>query len=117
MAFVTLGIQAWSIHNDNAHWQTMVFTVLSFSQLGHVMAIRSEREYIYKMGLFSNMQLTGAVALTFVLQLCVIYLPFANEVFKTQPLSLVELLICIGLSAVVFHAVELEKLIRRILKK
>lgn len=53
--------------------------------------------------------LLGAVLLTLLLQLAVIYLPFANQYFKTEPSSLNELLICIGASAIVFHAVEAEK--------
>lgn len=117
MAALTLGIQAWAIGTGHAHWQTMVFTVLSLSQLGHVLAIRSETEYIFKKGLFSNLPLLGAILLTFLLQLGVIYLPVANELFSTQPLSLVELLICIGVAAVVFHAVEVEKWIKKRRKK
>lgn len=112
MAGVTLGVQAWAVQQEKEHWQTMVFTVLSLSQLGHVMAIRSEREYLYRQGFFSNPLLIGAVLLTFLLQMAVIYLPFANTVLKTQPLTLQELLICIALSAVVFQAVELEKFFR-----
>ena len=42
---------------------------------------------------------------------------FANELFKTQPLSLSELLICIGLSVIVFHAVEAEKLVKKMRRK
>lgn len=113
MAGVTLGTQAWAMENNNTHWQTMVFTVLSLSQLGHVLAIRSDREFLYRQGLHSNLPLLGAIVLTFLLQMAVIYLPFANEVFKTQPLTLNELLICVGLSAVVFHAVEAEKWIKQ----
>jgi len=112
MAAITLGTQAWSIYRQMEHWQTMVFTVLAFSQLGHVLAIRSESEFLYKQGIFSNKGLLGAILLTVVLQLLVIYMPAGNAFFKTQPLSLVELGICVGISAVVFHAVELEKFIR-----
>lgn len=113
MAGVTLGVQAWAIDDKDSHWQTMVFTVLSLSQLGHVLAIRSERQFLFSQGLFTNLPLLGAVLLTFLLQLGVIYLPFANDIFRTQPLSLTELLICIAASAVVFHAVELEKWIKK----
>jgi Ca2+-transporting ATPase len=113
MAVITLGTEAWAVHNEMPHWQTMVFTVLSLSQLGHVMGIRSDREYLFRMGVFSNRPLIGAVLLTFLLQLGVIYLPFANEIFKTQPLSLKELGICIVLSLVVLTGVELEKLFKR----
>ncbi len=113
MAAVTLGTQALATHYKNDHWQTMVFTVLSLAQLGHVMAIRSEKEFLLKQGLFSNPQLLVVVLLTFLLQVAVIYLPFANKILKTTPLSLNELLLCIGLSAVVFHAVEIEKWVKK----
>ena len=113
MAGVTLSAQAWAIHNKLEHWQTMVFSILAFSQLGHVMAIRSERQFLFQQGLLSNIPLLGAVLLTVLLQMAVIYLPFANKLFKTEPLSLNELLICFAASALVFHAVELEKYIRK----
>lgn len=113
MASITLGIQAWAINQDNEKWQTMVFTVLSLAQLAHVLAIRSEKQFLFSQGLFSNLPLLGAVVLTFFLQLAVIYLPAANTIFHTQPLSLNELLICLGGAALLFHAVELEKYIRR----
>jgi P-type Ca2+ transporter type 2C len=114
MAGVTLAAQAWAIDKGMEHWQTMVFSILAFSQLGHVLAIRSEKQFLFQQGIFSNLPLLGAVMLTIILQLCVIYLPAANTLFKTQPLSLNELFICFLASAMVFHAVELEKFIRRI---
>jgi Ca2+-transporting ATPase len=113
MAVITLGTEAWAVNNEMPHWQTMVFTVLSLSQLGHVMGIRSDRQFLFRLGIFSNKPLLGAVMLTFVLQLGVIYLPFANMIFKTQPLSLIELMICIALSMVVLIGVELEKLFKK----
>jgi len=111
MAGITIGIQALALEQEY-HWQTMVFTVLSLSQLGHVFAIRSEREFLYQQGIFSNVRLFGSVLFTFILQLTVVYLPAANEIFKTQPLTFEELAICLAASAVVFHAVELEKWIK-----
>jgi Ca2+-transporting ATPase len=117
MAGVTLGTQAWALNNEMEHWQTMVFTVLSLSQLGHIFGIRSDRTFLFKQGLFSNLPLLGSVVFTFILQLCVIYLPFMNDIFKTAPLSLEELSICLILSLVVFHAVELEKWLKRIYRK
>jgi Ca2+-transporting ATPase len=77
------------------------------------MGIRSDRQYLFRLGVFSNRPLVGAVLLTFILQLGVIYLPFANDIFKTQPLSLTELGICILLSLVVLSGVEIEKLFKR----
>ena len=42
-----------------------------------------------------------------------IYVPWLNPIFKTQPLALWELALCMGLAALVFVAVELEKAWRR----
>ncbi len=117
MAAVTLVTQAYSIGTGDPHWQTEVFTVLLLSQLGHVYAIRSDNEFIFRKGLFTNMPLVGAILLTFILQLGIIYLPFANELFKTQPLTLKELMACIGVSTIVFFAIEAAKGMRLIFKK
>ncbi len=113
MAGVVLFVQSWSIRNAGTHWQTMVFTVLCLSQLGHALAIRSEKESLFKIGLLSNKYLFGAVALTFGLQLATVYLPSLNKIFKTGPLTPHELILTLLLSSVVFIAVEIEKSIKR----
>jgi Ca2+-transporting ATPase len=108
-----LGVQAWAISTGHAHWQTMVFTVLTLGQMAHVMAIRSETTPLWQLGLSSNRPLLGAVLLTFCLQMATIYVPHLNPIFKTQPLSLPELALCLGASAVVWLVVEVEKAWRR----
>jgi P-type Ca2+ transporter type 2C len=116
MAAVVLSLQAWAIHIGDTHWQTMVFSVLCFLQLGHVMAIRSERQSLFSQGILSNIPLLGSVVLSFVLQLATIYIPSLNPLFRTESLSLVELAAVLGLSSIVFIAVETEKLIKRVQK-
>ena len=113
MGAVCLAAQHWGIATGRGHWQTIVFTVLCLSQLGQALAVRSEERTLAELGLFTNPQLLGAVALTTALQLAVIYLPWCNGVFKTAPLSAPELLLALGLSSVVFAAVETQKLLRR----
>ena len=113
MGGVVLFVQTWSITTGHAHWQTMVFTVLCLTQLGHVLAIRSEKESLFKIGLFSNKYLLGAVLLTFALQMATIFVPVLNPIFKTEPLSFSELIFTLVLSTIVFFAVETEKLIKR----
>jgi Ca2+-transporting ATPase len=61
-----------------------------------------------------NKELVGAVLLTFGLQMAVIYIPFLQDIFSTQSLTIIELLTCIGLSSIVFWALELAKWIKRI---
>jgi Ca2+-transporting ATPase len=114
MGAVCLILQAWAIHHSESHWQTMVFTVLCLSQLGHVMAIRSERDSLLRIGIASNRPLLAAVIGTVVLQLATVYVPVLNPIFKTVPLDWDELAICLALSTLVFFAVEAEKwLLRR----
>jgi P-type Ca2+ transporter type 2C len=113
MAVLVLLVQGVSIAKEIACWQTMVFTVLCLTQLGHVLAIRSEKQSLFTIGLLSNKYLLGAVILTFLLQMATIYAPFLNPIFKTVPLSPGELLFCIALSSLVFVAVEIEKMIKR----
>ena len=114
MAGICLLTQAWAYHSESAHWQTMVFTVLTLSQLAHVLAIRSEKESIFVIGFFSNLPMTATIILTFLLQMATIYVPAFNTVFKTEPLDMGELAICLALSSTVFLVVEIEKwLVRR----
>ncbi|MBL0740482.1 calcium-translocating P-type ATPase, PMCA-type [Chryseolinea lacunae] len=111
MGAVTLAMEALALHTGDMHWQTMTFTVLCFSQLGHVVAIRSEHSSIFRIGLLSNKPMLGALAITIGLQLAVIYVPFLNTIFKTQPLTFGELLLTLAVSSVVFLGVEVEKLL------
>jgi len=113
MGLVSIFTQAWSIKTGHAHWQTMVFTVLCLSQMGHVLAIRSEKESLFTQGLLSNRPLVGAFLLTFALQMATVYVPFLNPIFKTEPLTLYELGLTLALSSVVFFAVEIEKWTKR----
>ncbi|MDO8653562.1 MAG: cation-translocating P-type ATPase [Undibacterium sp.] len=113
IAGVSLFAQAWAIHSGSAHWQTMVFTVLTLTQMGHVLAIRSERESLFRQGIGSNLPLLGAVGLTFLLQMLTIYIPFLNPIFNTEPLTLAELGLCLLLSSSAFCLVEFEKLLIR----
>jgi P-type Ca2+ transporter type 2C len=113
MAGVVLSLQAWAIHTGDAHWQTMVFVTLCLLQLGHVLAIRSEKESIFVQGIFTNKPLLLSVIATFLLQFATIYIPFLNPVFKTSPLTVNEIVIVLILSTAVFIAVEIEKLIKR----
>ncbi|NSW86580.1 MAG: cation-translocating P-type ATPase [Syntrophobacteraceae bacterium] len=113
MGVVSIGSQVWGIRTGTDNWQTIVFTVLCLSQMGHVLAIRSESESLFSQGLFSNQPLIGAFALTFALQMATVYVPVLQPVFHTAPLTLHELLVTLGLSSVVFLAVEMEKIVRR----
>ncbi|MEZ5541930.1 MAG: cation-translocating P-type ATPase [Pseudomonadota bacterium] len=111
---LSIAAQAWALARELEYWQTMVFTVLTVSQLFHALAVRSETESLLVLGLRSNLPLLGAVLGTLLLQLAVIYVPALNGVFHTRPLPLADLLLCLAVAALVLVAVELEKsLVRR----
>ena len=111
---ISIAAMAWGISRNVTYWQTMVFTVLTVSQLFHSLAVRSESASLFSIGVFSNPPMLGAVMLTLLLQLAVIYLPALNDIFYTQPLPMFDLAVCLALSSLVLFAVEIEKwLVRR----
>lgn len=112
MAGISLSAQAWAI-NNHLHWQTIVFNVLCLSQMGHVLAIRSEKQSLFSIGIFSNKPLIGAVMTALLLQFVITYTPFLQPIFQTESLSLYEFVIVGAASSLVFFAVEIEKIVAR----
>ena len=96
--------------------RTMGFTILVFAQLFNAIASRSSRQSAF-VGLFSNKWLWGAIGLSVVLQLVVIYVPFLNSAFDTTPLGPWAWVECICLAAVVLIASEIYKAIMRAIDK
>lgn len=95
------------------NWQTMVFASLAFSRMFLAISMRSERESIVYKGVLTNKPMLGAILLTFVLQLAVIYTSWLQPIFQTQPLTLIELLICLDVGTLGFWLVEGQKLLLR----
>ncbi len=121
-ALLTISLMVWSYHNDldsanPDHWKTMVFTTLCLAQMGHAIAVRSDTRLTIEMNFFSNPYLLGAITLTTVLQILLIYVEPLRNFFDTSILSVGDLLICLGFSLLVFVWVELEKLFQRYLRK
>jgi Ca2+-transporting ATPase len=112
MAGVALGVQALAIA-QGWPWQSMVFTTLALLQLGHAMAIRSERESLFRLGLRSNLPLTVTVGCTVALQIALVGLPALTPIFDTQVLTPVQLAVVGAASTLAFVAVEVEKWLGR----
>ncbi|PAU66864.1 haloacid dehalogenase [Bifidobacterium italicum] len=96
--------------------RTMGFTILVFAQLFNALASRSHLQSAF-VGLFSNKWLWGAIGLSVVLQLLVIYVPFLNTAFGTTPLPPMAWLECIGLAFFVLLASEIRKVFLRMRAK
>jgi Ca2+-transporting ATPase len=113
MGVVSLGIGYWGWSVGDEYWPTMVFTTLTLSQMGNALAIRSQRDSLFKIGLLSNKSMLGAVLFTLVLQLIVTYWPTAQALLGTQALPPLELALSLLVSTVVFWGIELSKWIDR----
>ncbi len=112
MAGIALAAQSWAI-SHGLHWQTIVFNVLCLSQMGHVLAIRSEKYSLFTIGIFSNKPLIAAVTIALLLQFLVTYVPLLQPIFKTESLTLYEFLLVGASSSLIFFAVEIEKIFTR----
>ncbi|MDJ0790424.1 MAG: cation-translocating P-type ATPase [Acidimicrobiia bacterium] len=116
MGLVCLGVGIWAEAGDRP-WQTMVFTTLALSQLGNALAIRSDRQSLFTLGLRSNMYLTWTVLITLAIQVIIIYWEPMQNLLSTEALTGFELTVVLVASTVVFWVVEGEKLVRRLLDR
>jgi Ca2+-transporting ATPase len=124
-AIISIALMWWAYNHTNAPgyqgdrdtWKTMVFTTLCLAQMGHAIAIRSNTRLAIEMNPFSNPYVLGAVVITTILQLMLVYVPPLRAFFGTHWLSPTELGICFGFSALMFVWIEMEKLFLRLMGK
>jgi len=95
---------------DVPYAQTMAFTTLVFFQLFNVFNARSGYESAFR-DLWSNKWVWIAVAVSALLQVAVVYLPFLQTAFKTKPLTAGDWLLAITVSSSVLWVRELSKLV------
>ncbi|MGB7251603.1 MAG: cation-transporting P-type ATPase, partial [Phormidesmis sp.] len=120
-AILAIALMLWSYDyaqtsGNPDRWKTMVFTMLCLSQMGHAIAVRSDRRLAAEMSQFSNPYVLLAVVATTILQMLLIYVPPLRDFFGTHYLSIKELLVCVGFSSLLFVWVELEKLFIRTIR-
>ncbi|MBD2038108.1 cation-transporting P-type ATPase [Leptolyngbya sp. FACHB-321] len=123
LAILAIALMSWAYGYTHANptaedpsgdrWKTMVFTTLCIAQMGHALAIRSNTRLTIELNPLTNPFLLGAVVVTSLLQLALVYVPFLRSFFNTHYLSGFELGVCLGVSVLMFVWVELEKLVFR----
>ena len=97
----------WSVDDDA--WQTILFTTIAFAELAAGFAMRSERMPLWRLGLFTNRMLVGAVAVTIVLQVLLVSVPALREIFSLEPLEAWHWLLVVGVALAYYGFVEAEK--------
>jgi P-type Ca2+ transporter type 2C len=112
MSVITLGVGWWMWNADDPAWQSVLFTVLIFAQLGLALEVRSEKRSLFSIGVASNKAMLGAVALGIAAHLGILYLPFFQRVFGTVALDPAHFAIAIGGALVLMALVEVYKKIR-----
>lgn len=90
---------------------TMAFATLGLIQLTHSLNVRSNDKSLFRIGVFSNKYLNGAIVISAVLQLAVIIVPFFNSIFKVTPLNWEQWLIVCAAALAIIPIVEIAKLI------
>jgi len=113
MAAISLALGYGYSAQGRAEWQTMLFTTLTFSQIFLALGLRSRRDSLFQIGLLSNKPLLGAVTISVVLQVLIIYTPLFRSVFDTVVLGATDLFLSAGVGLLVFLGVEVEKVLRR----
>ncbi|EAZ93050.1 ATPase, E1-E2 type [Crocosphaera chwakensis CCY0110] len=120
---ITIALMAWAFNesqqpgNDPDSWKTMVFTTLCIAQMGHAIAARSTTRLAIEMNPFSNPYLWGAVIVTTILQLMLVYVAPLRAFFNTTILTGEQLAICLLFSSLMFVWVEMEKIVLRLYRK
>lgn len=88
--------------------QTVAFTTLVMFEMFAVMSARSFGSF-QKISPFSNPWLTLGIIASVSIQLCVIYLPFMQNIFGTMPLNWMQWCLIVGISSFGFFMMEISK--------
>jgi Ca2+-transporting ATPase len=116
IAFCTLSafVYVLSVEREGiGRARTVALAVLTCSELFHSFSCRSQKESLFKLGVLSNPSLVVANVLSFLLQLSIIYAPFFQPIFKTQPLSFTDLGVILVFSSLPFWVMEAVKAVNR----
>lgn len=93
--------------------RTGAFLVMAFTQLFNALNMRSSRNSLFTIGIFTNYYLIIGIIASIILQVSAIYIPFFQRVFVFYPLKISDLLIVVLVSSSVLLLGELYKGLRK----
>ena len=112
----TLGAYFYGMHHYPNHIEgarTVAFFTLITAELLRSYSVRSSRFTLFHIGVFSNKTLVYGTALSFVMMLIVVYVPFLQPYFDTVTLGIKELSVAIPLTFIPFIVAEVSKIIKK----
>lgn len=96
----------------------MTFAAVVFCQVGMVFNCRTEKQSVFKIGLFSNKRVVFGVIFEILLLCAIVYVPFLQGVFNTAPLNILDWVLLVLIPIPVILLEELRKvLVRRKMRK
>lgn len=116
IAALTLGSFAIGVQQSQSVGVTMAFLTMSMCEVFHSLNMRSRTKSIFRLKTH-NKYLFGAMMLSLLLTIMVIYLPGLNTVFRLVALSTNDFLLAAGLSLAIIPLVEIVKLISALKRK
>lgn len=109
VAAITIGLFWHYLPDGLEKARTIALTTLAMCQWWNVWNMRSESRSIFTQNPFSNGWLVASTCFVVIAQLSALYLPFLQKVLYTMPLTLHEIMACLGLSALVLVFEEVRK--------
>jgi len=92
---------------------TTAFALLIVIQMMQAFNARSQIQSIFKIGLFSNKYLVGAIAISLIMTFAMVEMPFFQHYLHTTALSLTDWIIIIGSASIIIFMEEIRKLLAR----
>ncbi|KUG02795.1 cation-transporting atpase, e1-e2 family [hydrocarbon metagenome] len=101
-------ITVWKSTGDIQAGRTMAFLVLALSQVFHSFNMRSDHS-LFSIGFFTNKYLNGAVLISIVLIIMIVFIPALASAFGMVRLSINSYLLSVSLALVPIIVLELSK--------
>jgi Ca2+-transporting ATPase len=115
LALVTVAaflLDLYGLGQGVEHARTMTFCTLVLAQLFHAFTCRSERYSLFRIGVWTNRALVGAIIVSAILQIGIVMIPWGREIFRVAPLGAPQWLVTLGLGLLPWLAIELQKAFR-----
>ncbi len=100
-------------NGEGVRAQTIAFTTLAMYQVFNALNVRSRRQSVFQLGLFTNRYLLGAIGISVGLQYLATRVPFMQLALGTEPLTWQDWGLIVLVSSSIFVADELRKLVQR----
>jgi Ca2+-transporting ATPase len=117
VGIVALLIYIYGLRYGLVTARTMAFLTITFTQLFHSLAVRSEDSIVFKKGIFTNKYLIYAIFISAALQITIVSVPFIRTIFKVSALDLRKWILVIAASLIPFVFSEITKLLKTKKKK